>query len=39
MLDVTFGYTLFTWWVPCGMWPTDYLDWLSQLDDSEESSY
>ena len=39
MLAINFGYALFNWYVPCGMFPTEYFDWLSQLDETEGSDY
>jgi hypothetical protein len=39
MLELDFGYDFFSWYVTCGMFPTEYLDWLSQLDETEGSDY
>jgi hypothetical protein len=39
MVTLNVGYDLFSWYVPCGMFPTEYLNWLSQLDETEDSDY
>ena len=36
MINLTFGYELFRCWLSCEMWPTDYLDFLGQIDTDEE---
>jgi len=44
MIAILFGFSLFSdedggTWLSRELWPTEYMNWLSQLDDSEESSY
>ena len=39
MITIDVCYDLFSWYVPCGMFPTEYLDWLSQLNETEGSDY
>jgi hypothetical protein len=36
MIDVTFGFGLFSCWLAREMWPCDYYDFLSQLTTEEE---
>ena len=36
MIDPTFGYSLFQSWLAREMWPSDFLDFLSQLDHEED---
>jgi hypothetical protein len=43
MIAIEFGYSLFSedtdgCWLARQMWPSDYYDWLSQLDDQPEES-
>jgi hypothetical protein len=36
MIDVSFGYNLFSCWLAREMWASDFLDFLSQLTTDEE---
>ncbi len=36
MIDVTFGFGLFSCWLAREMWPCDYYDFLAQLTTEEE---
>lgn len=38
MINVEFAFELFTTWLAREMWPTDYYDFISQLDDEEGHS-
>jgi hypothetical protein len=36
MIDVTFGFNLFLCWLGREIWPSDYLDFLSQINADKE---